>query len=94
MQKLFFFFFLTDALSRPGGDRDKLATERAGDASTAPGPQTPISRLITRPIEADACQSAPHKGERQEVGAGGDGTWNVQVNKRLFQGGLYRGTDP
>lgn len=84
--------FRTDVLSQSDRDRDKLATERAGDASTAPDPQTPISRLITRLIEADACQSAPHKGERQE-GAGVDVPGMLKEQEAVPEE-LYRGTDP
>lgn len=90
MQKVFF-LGLVDFPSQ-GRDKDKLATERAGDASTAPGPQTPISRLITRLIEADACQSAPNKGERQE-GAGVD-VPGMLKEQEAVPGELYRGTDP
>lgn len=58
----------TNVLSQSGSDKDELAKERSGDASTATDPPTPISRLITRLIEADACQSAPHKGsDRKEL---------------------------
>lgn len=74
------------------GDKDKLGKERAGDASTATDPPTPISRLIMRLREADACQSAPHKGERQE-GAGVDvpGMLKEQEAPRRDP---YKGTDP
>lgn len=84
--------FKTDVLSQSGGDKDKLATERAGDASTAPDPQTPISRLITRLIEADACQSAPKKGERQE--GAGVAVPGMLKEQEAVPGELYRGTDP